>query len=66
MFFKLAHNGVLAYIINAYRGEFNNFWKNKNYNYLVSIAPKPQKHTCHVCGKYVFADIDDFDICSIL
>lgn len=40
--------------------------QNKNYNYLASIAPKLQKHTCLVCGKYVFADIDDFDICPIL
>ena len=23
--FKLAHNGILAYNINAYRGEFNDF-----------------------------------------
>ena len=39
--------------------------QNKNYNYLASIAPKLQKHTCPVCGKYVFADIDDFDVCPI-
>ena len=56
----------MAYSINAYRGESNDFWKkNKNYNYLASNAPKPQKHTCPVCVKYVFADIDDFDICPI-
>ena len=56
----------MAYSINAYRGESNDFWKkNKNYNYLASIASKPQKHTCPVCGKYVFADINDFDICPI-
>ena len=39
--------------------------KNKKYNYFSSIAPKPQKHICPVCGKYVFANIDDFDICPI-
>ncbi len=47
----------------------NNFLKlrkkNKNYNYLSSIAPKPIKHKCPVCGKYTFKDVDDYDICPI-
>ena len=38
---------------------------NKNYNYLSSIAPKPIKHKCPVCGKYTFKDENDHDICPI-
>lgn len=37
--------------------------QNKKYNYLLSIAPKAEKHKCPVCGKHIFKDIDDHDIC---
>lgn len=36
--------------------------KNKYYNYLDAHAPK-QEHSCPVCGKYVFKNINDHDIC---
>lgn len=37
--------------------------ENIQYNYLESSAPKTTPHLCPVCGKYMFDDADDHDIC---